>query len=350
MDMESRFRKQKRPPIPELFADLCNEVEREYATGMVAAHGFGGHISSGTRDAVPARPYLSCVLEAGGTGELSTEPVDWDRLSEIGSEAGGDSKVDTICVNGAEIWCDLDAKSEVDSQLCSEKGAEDLDKNTINGQSYHSRSTRHHVSKTVAFGHIGSTGAQGIYEMDSAVLKAADQQATIEVDPPRSPSSPCSLRGDGAVSGWFSAAHDATARLVARCRAGISALPGMVGAAPQHDIGDFTSPREVWLAMQRALGRNVEERRAAQIFLCCTLCFLIVLTLSVTVLALLIVAFLPTEFLTEAKDHLNETGMLDSHGRPKSISRVLTVVMISLFAGNGLAISHPMRDALLCGI
>lgn len=399
MDLESRFRKQKRPPIPELFPELFNEVERDYGTVIGGRTKVLSDLTSGIKEVAHVRSYRDSVLDEG---ELSTEPVDWDKLSEMDPEEGGESKVDTVGVSGSDIWCDLDIKSEVDSQFPYERYSEDVDMTTINDENCaisdklmhrklrnlyhrscaiedsskdeqldfinvtcldsvsrfrrtqrHSRSTRHHVSKSVAFGHVAGMGAPGFYESDGAVPSVADEQgAKEEEDTSTSPlsSSAQISRLGSAVSGLVATAHGATTRAVAQCRAGISALPGMLGAAPQHDIGDFTSPRAVWSAAKRALGSNAEERRAAQIFLGCTLCFLIVLTLSCAVLSLVIVAFIPTEFLMEAKDHPNETGMLDVHGRPKSISRVLTVVMISLFAGNGLAISHPMRDALLCGI
>jgi hypothetical protein len=216
------------------------------------------------------------------------------------------------------------------------------------------RSDKHMLKAITAIGRFGVFDAPGSHETGNAEVKAADQQNKAKLfdkDAPPSSVRPPTPSISTVASGLLVTARGASSWVAVKCRSGISTLASVLGDAPQHVAGNFASPSEIMMAMRSARANDDEERYAAKIFLCCSVGLLVLLTLSCICVTLVALAFVAgPEGFDDQEQTADDTGMIDSLGRPKSISRVLTVVMISLFAGNGLAISHPMRDALLCGI
>jgi len=370
MDQASRFRRQHRPPIPELFPELYNEDPDYDALASTNARYI--------------RPYRDCVLDEGGEVDLSASSVtssltaeDWDKLSDMGSEAGSqmdcESTLDGISAEGSGILFDWDGRSDFDCQqdAIAEGCLRGITNYQIDGQLESidcldsgsrlrrpnlfqpRRPARRHMRKaTAAIGRFGAIDAPGLHDL--ADVSSADRRNEVQVSAQDSPSAPEHLETLGFTTASFglcAMARGLPAWFAVQFGAGISTLATLLGDAPLHVAGNFASPREVRLAMRRAMTGDEEERHTAKILLCCTLSSLVLLTLSWICLALVVLAFVAIpESLDDQEQTPDDAGMIDAHGRPKSISSVLAVVMISVFAGNGLAISHPMRDALLCGV
>jgi hypothetical protein len=143
-------------------------------------------------------------------------------------------------------------------------------------------------------------------------------------------------------AGICTTAHAMVRNTVARCSEGFLALAKELGEPPQSCAGHFVSPSEVSSAIRRFVAGTAEERKVAKTFLLCAVGLWISLLLCCACMALLVWAFYAN------KDWNGDAADLSSaNSRPKSTARVLTVIIISLFAGSGLALSHPMRDALL---
>jgi hypothetical protein len=363
MDKASRFRKKHRPSMPDMSTELDNFEElshqklyRDYQ-----------------HKATPMRSYRDCVLDAGGAAEFS-EPAnlanDWDKLSDMGSEAATDcdSKLDSVSVAGSDIACDWDSKFEIDGPTIDSGHSEDalLDDvlaclDSISRFRRPSRQIkrserRTSCKSTLARGHAESIRDPGLYEADCKQQgRVVHDETSEQAMPDKDRGSPAAIPfpDTGLValaSNVVGAAQNAATLAKARLATTTSTLVTVLGTPPRHIRGNFTSPSDVLSATHSAVLGTVEERSSARIFLCCAIGLLILSLLTFACLVLVVTAFVasPDGSVVQEQQPV-ATGMIDGYGRPKSISRVLTVVMISLFAGNGLAIAHPMRDALLCG-
>lgn len=342
MDLASRFRRQHRPPIPELSPEVYVESEADFAM-------LDSQITSATVD--KARPrrrrsFKECLLDdldiGGSPTELSANIspgltlAEWDQvseMSEMGSEAGFQGDWETMSLAGSDI-----SKIDVESFCAAEDSQLDF-ASCLRSVSRFRRPRAIHKYREWTY-QCKDKLYEGVFEKDTEVLHGSEVGKNAD-----------KLKLGAAASGFLAVARSAAAQTTACYRGVVSKVASVLSAAPPHVAGNFASLSEVRLATLRAVRGDAEERHAARIFLCCTLGFLVLVWLSCATMALVVMAFVEApDSPTPGRERVSNTGLLDAGSNPKSISRVLTVVMISLFAGNGLAMSHPMRDAILAGL
>lgn len=373
MDETSRFRRQHRPPIPELFVDEYTAV----AT-----------LSELTKEPKPIRSYRSFVLDSGSLTEFPSPPPSVAPSLSVSEACQADrfidGKADVTRIVGSEVMNDCDINNDPEGQCsqtrCSE-GAGELITHAIEKSGANERQKRGSLRqihrrvrrpRDLRPSFISWVGSVCRFRRRFSVASARSRSLGLPsadvhggaADTAGKGSIADAYLGDKASdSAWFSqqgastpttriiaAAYNGPARIAAQCRASVSTLADAFGAAPRQHVA---SPRGLWSAATRAVRGADEERSVAQLVVCCSMAFVVSLLLSCACLVLLALAFsVGASGDGTDEDMETSTGTLASQGRTKSwaFSRVLTIALISLFAGNGLAVSHPVRDAFLCGI
>lgn len=386
MDQASRFRRH-RPVIPELTPDLILEdVEPDFET-LAAGHldsRFGVSGRSRSASAFTSisriRSYRDSLLDDDGSLEhsltLGPDIVssgltagEWDRVSEMSeittdgcqdweaTSIGGHDQGNTYDPDAQFYAVEDLSNTQVEFITCLDSisrfrrpSATATKQRDAHQQWW---KTRHELAKGK-----DSEGHQDQSEDEILSVKglkqdfSASEEVRFDQQEGEQPAIKIlTSRLGGAASGVAATAQDAVSAAVASCRGGVQRLASLFGEPPQHARGNFTSLADLRAAVRQVTSGTPEERHHAKIFLACSIGLVVLMTLSCCTIILMLMAFLSSPDDPPHKEHRHEqTGFVDMAVRPKSISRVLTVVMISMFAGNGLAISHPMRDAVLAGI
>jgi len=372
MDLASRFRRQHRPPLTELFPE------------PVAEHQLGFNEDSPSRLGLPTiRSYRNSVLSEGASTTLSPELTncavdDWDMISEfdICSEAGGLDK--SACADMADTDILDDSGCHLHQVAStSRKHHHRFARSCLPGESMKdpqfgvsmmsiacldssSRFRRYKRTKST-MGRRRADVCTGAVEQEIRAELAADVQRTLEVSDqttPHSDGAEDSHIEDVEIDSWMSRFPSAASSSLSTTSvidiSPLSLIACLFDEAPRSFQGSFTSINDVKSAAQLAMTGDVEERCAARLFLLCAMCFMVMLGLCCGCVLLVVFAFAahpePVIVPVHEEQRYDDGGIVDARAQPKSITRVLAVVMISLFAGNGLAAAHPVRDALLHGM
>lgn len=355
MDQASKFRRQKKPMIPELYPKLYADEQTDL--GLVSAF---GKLNSGADETVSLLSLREHNLEEGALKELSSSDLsniapgltltDWDRVSEVGSEAGFQAERETVSISGSNAF--FERKPPASSELHSSCVKKDS-KLSVEG----------YIDFMACLDFmevIGDLKAKNAPASEEEPLERAmsvhsldDNTELPRIENASNPPPNKALHNAFTPSLFVLASNAKNAvtqpvkQIAAHCRDVVSTVANFLGEPPQQVSGNFGSPSEVWLAMQSIVRGNAEEQHTAKVFLFCTLGFLVLFMLCFLALTLMILAFAAVPDCQEVPEI--DTALLAEGGPPKSMSKILTVVMISVLAGSGLAISHPMFDAILSG-
>jgi preprotein translocase subunit SecG len=302
---------------------------------------------------------------------------EWDKLSEIDSEVLGqvdyDSNLNTIGglssaiagQDGSANILDGERKGEIDSfpLHCTDFGETtiaNIESNDIDDQALKlldsvsrfkkSKRPRRRLKSAVKYYDAAADfrmAATGFIDTGAFQEWRAHQRNAMEIhdrgDPVAAPPA-------GRLARLLTKASGILAQAATHCKARLCSAASLFGYPPLDLVGNFLSPSEVWSAIWQLSSDDDEECDLAKILLHCAFSFMMLLVLSCASIALVVSAF-----LVNSEDHASgqkptETGMFDAQGSPKSMTRVVAVVLISLLSGNGLALNHPIRNALFCGL
>jgi hypothetical protein len=349
MDQASRYRRQQRPLIPELYPELYDDEQPDFNT--ITALGYSQLTSE--NDAVSLRCFHESAIEKEALKKSPCDPstpglslTEWDRVSEL-SDIASETRFQANCeikyIASSDVLLDGKTPASSEPQGCC------VQDNHLSLDGYidfmaclddvHAWTPGPKVPKDLNANGVPAPGQELVHTLGDT----ADEEAPLN-NQGNTVSSLLLKKLHGASTDCLELARNAMARpimqIAAHCKDGVSALANFLGTPPQRVAGNFGSPTEMWLAAQRLVSDDADEQHAAKLFLCCTLGFLVLFALSLTALVLIVQSFMatPCEEVTGS-----DTGL-------PTRRHIAMLVMISFCGGTFLAGESPIRDALLSGM
>jgi len=364
MDSESRFRKQ----MPRV---------DHYASTLIALAS-GGHFEDSAQGMLP---YHSRLLDTESESCSVRSRVDSETVSLASVDCSGDSD-SKYSIDSRTSRCS--SRSSI-SARCSGRSCMDARRHRRRRMQSELRGIHGYfqrVEETSATEEGGQLNLPGCLDRISRLrqrrpCRGERRPSKAFVPPPNSHKPVLSFPCVGIALATFTLSHVAQKATDFKSTVGalwlqLSGFCSQVGAAvggpPRRVVVNPAMYEQgFWSVLKHAASRNVERRQDARLILLCALSSIMGVMCACGSLVLLIVSFTVSPDPQEPQNSAPSGAGMDSTGHenqkalpaslsqttlslgdPKTLFRVLIVMLISLSAGQGLAFYHPIRDALLC--